>query len=87
MCGFISSLFRKKRKTARRAAVLMLLVADEEGLVGDAFGVETYSPTGLYKRQTFLVVDGEIVWRDLSAAPGTQAEDALQAYRDVIEEY
>ncbi len=60
------------------------LIADEDGSVMEAFGVP---PTvgGLARRQSFLVLDGTIVWRDLSAAPNTQTEDALAAYRALRE--
>ena len=54
------------------------LIADKEGDVIKAFGVPT-RPGGTASRQTFLIKDGVIVWRDLEATPKTQAEDALQA--------
>jgi peroxiredoxin Q/BCP len=55
-----------------------ILVADKDKELGKAFG--TGSLLGMaYKRQTFLVVDGKIAWRDLSAKPATQSADVLQA--------
>ncbi len=55
------------------------LVADPDGKLIEAFGVPTR--VGFASRQTFLVVDGKIAWRDLKAAPKTQATEALTALR------
>lgn len=57
------------------------LVADEDGRLAQGFGVGGLM--GFYKRQSFLIVDGKVVWRDLSADPKTQAEMALEALRAV----
>lgn len=54
------------------------LVADEKGALGDAFQVGSYGGA-VYKRQSFLVVDGKIAWRDLAASPDSQSADAIQA--------
>ncbi len=54
------------------------LVADTDRKLGKAFGVGSAMP-GFFSRQTFLVVDGKIAWRDLSASPASQAQDALAA--------
>ncbi|MGC9452320.1 MAG: peroxiredoxin [Oceanipulchritudo sp.] len=57
-----------------------LLVADPDKELGKAFG--TGSLLGMaYKRQTFLIVDGKIAWRDLKAKPATQSADALAALK------
>jgi peroxiredoxin Q/BCP len=56
------------------------LVADEDGLMGEAFGVRTLVGIA-YRRQSFLVVDGKVAWRDLSATPKSQSEDAIEALR------
>lgn len=55
------------------------LIADSEGVVGDAFGVGRIPVVGMYNRQSFLVKDGKIAWRDLKAAPNTQSQDVLAA--------
>lgn len=55
------------------------LVADTEGTLAGAFGVPVRNGN-VPSRQSFLVVDGKIAWRDLQAKPVTQAEDALAAY-------
>jgi len=54
------------------------LVADTNKTMGEAFGIGTFMGLG-FKRQSFLIVDGTIVWRDLKASPASQAADALAA--------
>lgn len=56
------------------------LLADKQGRVVEAFGVP--SVLGFASRQSFLVVDGKVVWRDLSASPRKQAAEALAALRE-----
>ena len=58
------------------------LVADNEGKLGEGFGVPKAFGTA-YARQSFLIVGGKVVWRDLKAAPDTQAADALAALETV----
>lgn len=53
------------------------LLADTEGKVCEGFGVPRKGRFA--SRQSFLVKDGKVAWRDLSAAPKTQAQDALAA--------
>ncbi len=53
------------------------LLADKEGEVIRAFGVPQRGTFAA--RQSFLVADGKIVWRDLKAQPKTQAESAIAA--------
>ncbi|KAF0093549.1 MAG: peroxiredoxin Q/BCP [Puniceicoccaceae bacterium 5H] len=57
------------------------LVPDPNKRLGKAFGVDDIMGK-VFKRQTFLVVDGKIVWRDLSAEPKSQAQDAIAALQD-----
>lgn len=54
------------------------LLADKSGEVIKAFGVPT-NPKGFASRQSFLVRDGKVIWRDLKANPTTQAKDAIAA--------
>jgi peroxiredoxin Q/BCP len=61
-----------------------ILVADEEKTLGPAFHVDGYLGMA-YRRQTFLIVDGKIAWRDLKAKPTTQTEDILAALKEVSE--
>jgi len=53
------------------------LIADSDGAVAKAFGVPTTA--GFAKRQSFLVQDGKIVWRDLQASTAQQAADVGKA--------
>jgi peroxiredoxin Q/BCP len=53
------------------------LVTDEGRCLSEAFGVPTM--LGMTHRQTFLVRDGKIVWRDLRASTRWQARDVLTA--------
>lgn len=54
------------------------LLADTNQAVIKAFGVPTIRDK-YASRQTFLVKGGKIIWRDLNAAPVTQAQKALEA--------
>lgn len=47
------------------------LLADKEQKVSDAFG------KGRWSRHAYLFIDGELVWRDLSAATTDQADEVL----------
>tara|TARA_R100000027_G_scaffold61554_3_gene52974 strand:+ start:4925 stop:5401 length:477 start_codon:yes stop_codon:yes gene_type:complete len=58
-----------------------LLVADSKGELVDAFGVPK-KMNSFASRQSFLIVGGDVVWRDLKATPKTQSEDALAALKD-----
>jgi peroxiredoxin Q/BCP len=54
-----------------------VLIADSDGAVAKAFGVPTF--LGFAKRQSFLVKDGKIVWRDLSVSPSTHVAEVNKA--------
>ena len=54
------------------------LLADEKGELIQAFGVPA-NQLGIAARQSFLVKDGKIVWRDLKASTDQQAKDVLAA--------
>lgn len=60
------------------------LVADTEGALAGAFGVPVRGGN-IPSRQSFLVIDEKVVWRDLKANPTTQAQDALDAYAGLKE--
>lgn len=68
---------------SKKYSLPFTLLADEEGKVVDAFGVPRRGTFA--SRQAFLVKDGKIVWRDLSASTGKQAEDVLAALDDMKE--
>ncbi len=53
------------------------LLADTEHKVIDAFGVPTRGTAAT--RQAFLIREGKIAWRDLSASTADQAADVLKA--------
>jgi len=53
------------------------LVADADGKVAKAFGVPTF--LGFTKRQSFLIKDGKVVWRDLSVSPNTHLSEVNKA--------
>ena len=53
------------------------LLADHDRAVARAFGVRLI--LGMPHRQSFLIKDGRIVWRDLHASTGGQARDVLKA--------
>ena len=52
------------------------LLADEDGSIARAFGVRLI--LGMPHRQAFLIKDGIVVWRDLSASTKNQAKDVLR---------
>jgi peroxiredoxin Q/BCP len=52
------------------------LLADESRCVAKAFGVPLMF--GMTRRQSFLIKNGRIVWRDLSASTRAQARDVLR---------
>jgi peroxiredoxin Q/BCP len=54
-----------------------VLIADSDGKVAKAFGVPTM--LGFAKRQSFLVKDGKIVWRELSVSPKTHVDEVTKA--------
>lgn len=53
------------------------LIPDVHFVVIKAFGVPT--TMGFAKRQSFLIKNGKIVWRDLKASTSQQANDVLKA--------
>ena len=63
---------------AEKFEIPFTLLADKKGEVIAAFGVPT-NDRGFSSRQSFLIKDGKVVWRDLKATPTTQAEDAIAA--------
>ncbi len=53
------------------------LLADPDSQIAKAFGVPTI--LGFPKRQSFLVKDGKIAWRDLSVSPKTHVAEINKA--------
>lgn len=54
------------------------LIAGDDDVVINAFGVPHIPTTSLAKRQAYLIKDGKVVWADYSAATEKQAEDVLK---------
>lgn len=63
---------------AQKYQLPFTLLADKKGEVIAAFGVPA-NDRGFASRQSFLIKDGKVIWRDLKANPTTQAQDALAA--------
>jgi peroxiredoxin Q/BCP len=59
-----------------------ILLADRQRIVARAFGVPLM--LGMTHRQSFLIKDGRVVWRDLSASTRAQARDILKALEKLI---
>jgi thioredoxin-dependent peroxiredoxin len=55
------------------------LIPDPTHTVIDAFGVPLGTKKPYAARQSFLIKDGVVVWRDLQASPQAQAESVLKA--------
>lgn len=53
------------------------LLMDEHQQLSQAFGVPTI--LGMTHRQSFLIKEGKLVWRDLRASTRWQARDVIQA--------
>jgi peroxiredoxin Q/BCP len=53
------------------------ILADTDGRLAKAFGVPTLF--GHPKRQSFLIQDGKVVWRDLSVSPKTHVAEVNKA--------
>ncbi len=66
-----------QRKFRDKYKLPFSLIADADGKVADAFGVPSF--LGFTKRQSFLVKDGKIVWRDLSVSPATHVANVNAA--------
>jgi len=56
------------------------LIADNDGKVATAFGVDMIPGKPLTMRQSFLIKDGKVVWNMLKATTDTHAKDVLAAY-------
>jgi thioredoxin-dependent peroxiredoxin len=59
------------------------LLADPEGKIVQAFGVPEMKP-GIPKRQSFLMKDGKVVWRDLEVKPEAHVAAVKEAIAAAI---
>ena len=55
------------------------LIADADGVVAKAFGVDMIPLVGMTKRQSFIVKDGKIAWTSLSAQTNGHAQEVQEA--------
>ena len=70
-----------QKKFEEKYRLPFTLVADTDKKVMDAFGVP--HTLGFASRQAFLVQNGKIVWRDLSASTAEQAADVMAAIQEL----
>lgn len=70
-----------QKKFEEKYRLPFTLVADTDKKVMDAFGVP--HTLGFATRQAFLVQNGKIVWRDLSASTAEQAADVMAAIQEL----
>ena len=66
-----------QKRFAQKHHLPFTLLADPERNSAQAFGVPLIA--GMFRRQSFLVYECKIVWRDLHAATAQQAADVLKA--------
>lgn len=64
-----------QKKFQQKFNLPFTLLADEDKKVIDAFGVP--AKRGPAARQAFLMREGKVIWRDLSASTSEQAADVL----------
>jgi peroxiredoxin Q/BCP len=76
--GISADTVEAQRKFKDKFSFPFPLIADKDGKVIDAFGVEKL-PMGFPKRVSFLARDGKIVWRDLKPKPDEQSAAVLAA--------
>jgi thioredoxin-dependent peroxiredoxin len=67
-----------QKKFKEKYRLPFTLIADHDGKVIQAFGVPTII-FGIAKRQSFLIKDGKVVWRSLSAETKGHAEEVRKA--------
>jgi len=72
----------KQKEFVNEYSLPFILIGDEDHTLGKGFGIPT-NPKGAYSRQTFIVIDGKVAWRDLKASPITQTEDIMTALASI----
>lgn len=68
-----------QRRFKEKYRLPFTLLADDDRVVASAFGVRLI--LGMPHRQSFLIKDGRVAWRDLHASTGDQARDVLKALK------
>jgi len=71
----------EQKKFEQKYKLPFTLIADTDKMVLEAFGVP--HKLGFAARQAFLVREGKIVWRDLTASTEQQAADVLAAIAEL----
>ncbi len=66
-----------QKRFAQKHHLPFTLLADPQRNSAQAYGVPLIA--GMFRRQSFLIRGGKIVWRDLHAATAQQAADVLRA--------
>ncbi|MCC6352849.1 MAG: peroxiredoxin [Verrucomicrobiae bacterium] len=80
--GISADTVEAQKKFKDKFSFPFTLIADKDGKVIDAFGVEKL-PMGFSKRVSFLAKDGKIVWRDLKPKPEEQSAAVLSAIASI----
>jgi len=68
-----------QKKFQEKYKLPFTLIADEDGSVAKAFGVDLIPVVGLTKRESFLVKDGKIAWVSTKAQTSTHADEVRDA--------
>ena len=68
-----------QKKFKEKYALPFTLIADTDLKLIKAFGVPLIIDKFLASRESFLIKDGVVIWRDLKATPKQQAQDVLKA--------
>lgn len=79
--GVSSDKVEAQARFKEKYALPFTIIADTEHKLGKGFRVGKLG--SFYSRQSFLVVDGKVAWRDLKATPAKQAEDILTALKQL----
>jgi peroxiredoxin Q/BCP len=66
-----------QKRFAQKHHLPFTLLADPQRNSAQAFGVPLIA--GMFRRQSFLIRDCKVVWRDLHASTAAQAADVLRA--------
>jgi peroxiredoxin Q/BCP len=75
--GISADRAEKQRHFQKKLRLPYMLLADHEKNAAKAFGVPML--LGMHHRQSFLIKNLKIVWRDLNASTDDQAADVLRA--------
>ena len=66
-----------------REKLPFILISDKDGAVQKAFGVPSLLGLPIASRQSFLIQNGVVVWRDLKSETKKAAQEVLEAIREV----